>query len=96
MDLAAITAPSIKPAHTQMIVQDESGSDIFDWRPRPKGTQALLDKMKAINADFETTRIALQNWHNNDKGESLYRELSAYFKYPIVQPTRYTNFLSFP
>jgi len=39
--------------------------------------------MKTTNADIETTKTALQNWFNNDKGKLLYRELSECFKYPI-------------
>ena len=63
----------------KLIVRNENGNDLFVWGPRPKGAQELLDKMKADNADFETTKIALQNWYNNDKGMSFCRELSAYF-----------------
>ncbi|HRN55185.1 MAG TPA: thioredoxin family protein [Agriterribacter sp.] len=63
----------------KLIVRDESGNDIFNWGPRPKGAQELLDKMKADNADFETIKIALQNWYNQDKGLSLCRELAEYF-----------------
>jgi hypothetical protein len=63
----------------KLIVRDENGSDLFQWGPRPKGAQELRDKMKADNADFETTKIALQNWYNQDKGVSLYNELAALF-----------------
>ncbi len=63
----------------KFIVRDESGNDLFDWGPRPKEAQELLDKLKADNADFETTKIALQNWYNHDKGVSLCKELKALF-----------------
>lgn len=63
----------------KLIVRDENGQDIFNWGPRPKGAQQLMDKMKAENADFETTKIALQNWYNKDKGVSIYSELIEYF-----------------
>lgn len=63
----------------KLIVRNESGDDIFNWGPRPKGAQELMDTMRAGNADFETIKIALQNWYNNDKGLSLCRELSEYF-----------------
>lgn len=59
----------------KLIVRDKNGNDLFNWGPRPKGAQELLDKMKADNADFETTKIALQNWYNSDKGVSLFNEL---------------------
>jgi hypothetical protein len=61
-------------------VRNESGSDIFNWGPRPAEAQQLVNKMKAENADFETIKVALQNWHNNDKGLSLCRGLNTLFK----------------
>jgi len=63
----------------KLIVRDETGNDIFNWGPRPKGAQEIVDRMKAANADFETTKIVLQNWYNNDKGVSLCKELINYF-----------------
>ena len=63
----------------KLIVRDEKGNDIFNWGPRPKGAQALMEKMKAENVDNGTIKIALQNWYNNDKGVSLYNELSEIF-----------------
>ena len=63
----------------KLIVRDEKGNDIFNWGPRPKGAQALMEKMKAENVDNGTIKIALQNWYNNDKGVSLYSELSEIF-----------------
>ncbi|MNQ38049.1 hypothetical protein D3C85_516120 [compost metagenome] len=59
----------------KLIVRDEKGNDLFIWGPRPKQAQELIDKMKAVNADFETSKIALQNWYNEDKGISLNSEL---------------------
>jgi len=63
----------------KLIVPNENGKDVFIWGPRPEGAQELLDKMKAVHAEYETTKIALQNWYNNDRGISLCRELCAYF-----------------
>jgi len=63
----------------KLIVRNEAGNDIFDWGPRPQGAQELMDRMKADNADFETIKIALQNWYNQDKGASLCKELMVYF-----------------
>lgn len=60
----------------KLIVYDEAGQEIFNWGPRPKGAQLLIDRMKTCNADFEATKITLQDWYNDDKGESLCRELS--------------------
>lgn len=63
----------------KLIVRDEKGNDLFSWGPRPKQAQELMDKMKALNADFETSKIALQNWYNEDKGMSLNSELTQCF-----------------
>lgn len=63
----------------KFIVRDESGNDLLVWGPRPKGAQELMDRMKADNADFETTKIALQHWYNEDKGVSLCKELIEHF-----------------
>jgi len=63
----------------KLIVRDTNGNDIFGWGPRPHGAQELMDRMRADNADFETIKIALQNWYNQDKGVSLCKELMVYF-----------------
>jgi hypothetical protein len=34
-----------------------------------------MDEMKAANSDFEAIKIGLQNWYNQDKGESICREV---------------------
>lgn len=63
----------------KLIVRNADGNDIFSWGPRPMGAQELMNTMKEDKADFETVKIALQNWYNSDKGSSLYTELRAYF-----------------
>lgn len=63
----------------KLIVRDDAGKDVFVWGPRPVGAQQVMEQMKADNADFETIKMALQNWYNNDKGHSLYQELLAHF-----------------
>ena len=59
----------------KLIVRDSNGNDLFNWGPRPKQAQELLDKLKAKNADFETIKLELQHWYNLDRGESLCVEL---------------------
>ena len=59
----------------KLIVRDESGADIFTWGPRPKPAQQLMNELKAANADYETIKIALQQWYNHDKGETICREM---------------------
>jgi len=64
----------------KLIVRNGQDNDLFTWGPRPEGAQQLMNRMKAGNADFETTKIALQNWYNNDKGISLCGELANLFR----------------
>jgi hypothetical protein len=66
----------------KLIVRDEKGNDIFTWGPRPKGAQELFYELRAQKADAESSKIALQNWYNNDKGISLCKELLALFTLP--------------
>ncbi len=66
----------------KLIVRDQTGNDIFSWGPRPKGAQALFYGLRAQKADFETSKVALQQWYNTDKGKSLCNELSALFTQP--------------
>ncbi len=64
----------------KLIVRDENGKDIFTWGPRPAGAQKLVEELKATGADFEATKIALQNWYNEDKGSSVFSELKQLLK----------------
>jgi hypothetical protein len=68
----------------KLIVRDETGKDIFSWGPRPKGAQELFYELRAKNADAESSKIALQNWYNTDKGVSLCNELLALFIAPAL------------
>jgi hypothetical protein len=61
----------------KLIIQGESGKDIVTWGPRPKACQILYDKLKEENADFETMKIELQKWYNNDEGKEIMKEIGA-------------------
>lgn len=63
----------------KLIVRNENGEDLFHWGPRPAGAQQLLNKFKAADAGFEATKIALQNWYNEDKGTELMQELRHFY-----------------
>lgn len=60
----------------KLIIRDNDGKDLAVWGPRPEGAQQVVEKMKAVNADFEDTKIALQNWYNDNKGEEICNELA--------------------
>lgn len=63
----------------KLIIKDESETDLFVWGPRPKGAAEVLSNLKAENADAETTKVAIQNWYNADKGISLTDEVLQFF-----------------
>lgn len=59
----------------KLIIRDNDGNDMAVWGPRPAGCQVLYNRLKAEKADFERTKIELQQWYNEDKGQSLQAEL---------------------
>jgi hypothetical protein len=59
----------------KLIARDESGKDLFTWGARPKAAQQFADSLKAANMDFETIKLHLQNWYNEDRGRSLQQDL---------------------
>lgn len=65
----------------KLIVRDAEGNDLFTWGPRPAGCQAVYDRLKAENADFERMKTDIQKWYNDDKGQSLQQELLAVMAY---------------
>ncbi len=44
------------------------------WGPRPAGAQAVIDELKAENADFEIVKEKLHGWYAKDKGQSTAAE----------------------
>ncbi|MBC9912986.1 thioredoxin family protein [Chitinophaga varians] len=59
----------------KLIIRDNDGNDMAVWGPRPAACQVLYNRLKAEKADFERTKIELQQWYNEDKGQSLQAEL---------------------
>ncbi len=60
----------------KLIVRNAAGDDIFIWGPRPAGCQVIYDKLKTENADFETIKLELQKWYNDDEGKEIMLELN--------------------
>jgi hypothetical protein len=44
--------------------------------PRPEGAHQLMEELHEEKADFETIKIKLQNWYNDNKGEEICNELA--------------------
>lgn len=62
------------------IVKDEHGKDIFKWGPRPQNAQLVFKKLVDEGADHEAIKLALQQWYNQDKGQSMQTELVQLFQ----------------
>lgn len=60
-----------------LIVQDQEEVDKAVWGPRPTDAQELFLSLKNSNADFETVKVELQKWYNNDKGVKIQTEIIA-------------------
>ena len=60
----------------KLIIRNEAGQDLAVWGPRPLECQRLFNQLKAEEADFDTQKIALQKWYNEDKGRSIQTELA--------------------
>lgn len=63
----------------KLIVRDNAGNDLFTWGPRPAAAQILVDELAKANADLDTKATQLQNWYNQDKGQSMQEELINFF-----------------
>ncbi len=61
----------------KLVIRDDAGKDIAVWGPRPAGAQQLYNDLKSNNASFDDMKIALQKWYNEDRAESICREIVA-------------------
>ncbi|MCZ2131462.1 MAG: thioredoxin family protein [Bacteroidia bacterium] len=57
-----------------LVVRDENNKDIFRWGPRPKLAQDFFLDLKNKGTDLDSTKLALQQWYNQDKGQALQNE----------------------
>lgn len=60
-----------------LIVRDENGKDLFHWGPRPAVASEVYEALKEKKADFEETKIALQQVYNADKSTGIQQEVGA-------------------
>lgn len=59
----------------KLIIRDADGNDLATWGPRPAGSQKVYDRLKEEKADFETVKIALQHWYNENEGKDIQKEI---------------------
>lgn len=64
----------------KLIIRDAQQNDLATWGPRPEACQKIYDELTAQQADFETVKIALQNWYNSNNGEAIQQEMLVVLK----------------
>lgn len=69
----------------KLIIRDANNNDLATWGPRPEECQKIYDELMANKADFESVKIALQNWYNANNGEAIQHELSAVLKSTLAE-----------
>jgi len=63
-----------------IILADENGNYLNHWGPRPKEAQDLMISARAKDNDKDDISLALQNWYNKDKGNTIIAEIKAMVK----------------
>ncbi len=58
----------------KLIIRNSAGEDLATWGPRPAECQKLYQYLTDQKANFETTKVELQNWYNKNKGKDLQEE----------------------
>lgn len=60
----------------KLIAFDENGSELFQWGPRPKLAQEVVDKAIKSGLDKNAYLEKLHSWYSEDKGRTLEKEFS--------------------
>ncbi|MCE3295972.1 MAG: hypothetical protein K0R65_1686 [Crocinitomicaceae bacterium] len=58
-----------------LIIRNTHGEDLAVWGPRPKACQEFYYEMRNSDMPAGEQKIALQNWYNKDRGETIQLEL---------------------
>lgn len=61
----------------KLIVNDESGNELYSWGPRPEHIQAKYLELNNNNVPYEQIQTELQKMYNADKGVSMQKEILA-------------------
>lgn len=69
----------------KLIIRDAERNDLATWGPRPEECQKIYDELMATKADFETVKLALQNWYNANHGEAIQREIVQVLKSTLTE-----------
>lgn len=71
-----------------LIVRNEAGNDLFVWGPRSKPGTELFKSLTESGADFEATKLALQNFYNADKSMSTQNEVVGLVKNALQEESK--------
>jgi hypothetical protein len=58
----------------KLIIRNESSEDLLVWGPRPAAAQTYFYELKESTMPLEAQKAALQQWYNQDKGQSIQQE----------------------
>lgn len=61
----------------KLVIRDDNEKDLHVWGPRPAECQELFDRLKAQEVENADLKLALQNWYNKDRGNSIQNEFIA-------------------
>jgi Thioredoxin len=59
----------------KLVIRNEAGDDLATWGPRPADCQVIYKKLSDEKADFETVKVTLQKWYNENKGVDIQKEI---------------------
>lgn len=61
----------------KLIVYNQNGEELFNWGPRPKHIQEKYLEMRKNNLAYTDINIELQKLYNEDKAETIQKEMTA-------------------
>lgn len=59
----------------KLVVFDETGTELFQWGPRPKAAKELVSQLKAEGYTKEQFNEKLHLWYGRDRGRTLEAEM---------------------
>lgn len=59
----------------KLIIRNDENKDVFIWGARPKTLEDYRKSLIASGIDTQELKIKEQQWYNEDKGESIVKEI---------------------
>lgn len=64
----------------KLIVYNEKEKELFNWGPRPAALQEIYLQLKKEEKSFDDINLVLQKFYNEDKGQSVQKEICSLLK----------------